>query len=105
MNLIRRLLYAPEAVTGLCRKCIWSTARRGFNPAEAEVFCRFVGPNSPVRYAVRECNCYAERPQPPKPAPEPTPQARKYGFVTEIKLEDGSSVEVIPDEASAKQDT
>jgi hypothetical protein len=54
MTLIRLLRYAPEAATGLCATCTWGTVRKGFRENEAEAFCRLVGPNSRVPYAVRE---------------------------------------------------
>jgi hypothetical protein len=104
MTLIDRLQFSPEAITGLCRTCAWATARRGFRPAEAEVFCRIVGPNSRVRYAVRECSSYIDR-RAQAAAPPPTEgrsEARRYGFVTEIKLEDSSEVKTEPGERSVK---
>jgi hypothetical protein len=61
MALFIKLICAPEAATGLCRTCTWGTVRKGFRRAEAEVFCRLVGPNSRVRYAVRECSSYIDR--------------------------------------------
>jgi len=59
-----------------CRSC-----RKGFRANEAETFCRIVGPNSRVRYAVRECSSYSDRRVTVAEA-----EARRYGFVTEIKL-------------------
>lgn len=44
MTLFSRLMYAPDAATGLCATCSWGTVRKGFRPAEAETFCRLVGP-------------------------------------------------------------
>jgi hypothetical protein len=55
MNLFLRLICASSATTGLCSTCTWGTVRRGFGPNEEEAFCRLVGPNARVRYAVREC--------------------------------------------------
>ncbi len=89
MTLFTKLIYSPDAATGLCRTCTWGTVRRGFRPAEAEVFCRLVGPCARVPYAVRECTSYIDR-----RAPQTAAEARRYGFVTEIKLEDGSEVRV-----------
>jgi len=83
MKLIRVLRFAPEAATGLCRTCTWGTVRNGFRANEAEAFCRLVGPNSRVLYAVRECTGYCDRRVPPPAASE----ERRYGFVTEIKLD------------------
>jgi len=83
MTLIRRLIFAPNAAVGLCSTCTWGTIRKGFGPNEAECFCRLVGPNSRVRYAVRKCTSYCDRRETPA-----TPEARRYGFVTEIKLTD-----------------
>jgi hypothetical protein len=97
MALFIKLICAPEAATGLCRTCTWGTVRKGFRPAEAEVFCRLVGPNSRVRYAVRECSSYIDRHAHLRPPPR-----RRYGFVTEIKLEDGSKIPVGSNERSAK---
>ena len=82
MTLIRLLRYAPEAATGLCATCTWGTVRKGFRENEAEAFCRLVGPNSRVRYAVRECSDYCDRRVRMTPS-----EARRYGFVTEIRLE------------------
>ena len=81
MNIIRRLVYAPGAAVGLCSTCSWGTVRKGFIGGEAETFCRLVGPNSRVRYAVRECTGYADRRLEP-----PSAEARRIGFVTEIRL-------------------
>jgi hypothetical protein len=81
MSFIRRLIYAPDAAVGLCSTCTWGTVRKGFGVDEAEYFCRFVGPNSRVRYAVRQCTGYSDR----RVAPT---DGRSYGFVTEIKLTD-----------------
>jgi len=89
MILFYRLLFSPEAAGGLCRTCSWATVRKGFYPAEAEVFCRIVGPNARVRYAVRGCSSYVDKRTPEAPA-----ETRRFGFVTEIKLEDGSKVRV-----------
>jgi hypothetical protein len=82
MTLIRMLRYAPEAATGLCATCTWGTVRKGFRENEAEAFCRLVGPNSRVRYAVRECNDYCDR-----RVRMTASEARRYGFVTEIRLD------------------
>lgn len=81
MRLMRMLCYVPEAATGLCSTCTWGTVRKGFRTNEAEAFCRLVGPNSLLRYAVRECTNYCDRRVPAAAA-----DARRYGFVTEIKL-------------------
>ena len=82
MTLIRILRYAPEASTGLCATCTWGTVRKGFRENEAEAFCRLVGPNSRVRYAVRECSDYCDR-----RVRMTSSEARRYGFVTEIRLD------------------
>ena len=84
MSLIRKLLCAPEAATGLCRTCSWGTVRKGFRAKEAEVFCRLVGPNSRVRFAVRECGDYCDR----RVRASAVNEARRYGFVAEIKLDE-----------------
>jgi len=81
VNLIFRMVYAPSATSGLCSTCVWGTVRRGFESGEAEVFCRLVGPNSRVRYAVKECTGYSDR----RVTPEMT-DTRLIGFVTEVKL-------------------
>jgi hypothetical protein len=83
MTLFRLLLYTPEAATGLCRTCTWGTVRKGFRENEAEAFCRLIGPNSPVRYAVRECTDYCDR----RVTVTATSEARRYGFVSEIRLD------------------
>jgi hypothetical protein len=82
MTLIRLLRYAPEAATGLCANCTWGTVRKGFRENEAEAFCRLVGPNSRVPYAVRESTDYSDRRVRMTPS-----EARRYGFVTEIRLD------------------
>jgi hypothetical protein len=82
MTLIRLLRYAPEAATGLCATCTWGTVRKGFRENEAEAFCRLVGPNSRVPYAVRECTDYCDR-----RVRMTSSEARRYGFVTEIRLD------------------
>jgi hypothetical protein len=91
MFLFRLFINAPDAVTGLCRTCTWGTVRKGFRPAEAEVFCRLVGPNSRVKFPVRECSDYFDR-----RVRVVANDSRRYGFVTEIKLEDGSEVRFGP---------
>ncbi len=77
------LRFAPEAATGLCRSCSWGTVRKGFRESEAEVFCRLVGPNARVRFAVRECSDYCDR-----NLRVSASEARRYGFVAEIKLDE-----------------
>ena len=82
MTLIRVLRYAPEAATGLCATCAWGTVRKGFREDEAEAFCRLVGPSARVRLAVRECTDYSDR-----RVRMTASEARRYGFVTEIRLD------------------
>ena len=84
MSILQRFLYSPDAAAGLCRTCSWGTVRTGFFKAQAETFCRLVGPSSRLRYPVRECTGYCDRRMPDAVGGE-----RKYGFVTEIKLESG----------------
>ena len=98
MSLIRRLMYAPGAAVGLCSTCSWGTVRKGFWASEAETFCRLVGPSARVRYAVRECTSYCDR-----RVSGSASEARRYGFVTEIKLEGGTEVRVTPGEESVKR--
>jgi hypothetical protein len=95
LRLFQRLRFSLESPTGLCRTCSWGTVRKGFRPAEAEVFCRIVGPNVRVGYAVRECTSYADQ-----RALATVSDPRRYGFVTEIKLEDGSEVRLSSEEES-----
>jgi len=83
MNPILRILYAPRAAAGLCSTCVWGTVRRGFFGGEAETFCRLVGPNARVRYAVRECTGYGDR-----RVEHVLAEERRYGFVTEMELEE-----------------
>jgi len=97
MSLIRRLVYASGAAVGLCSTCSWGTVRKGFCADEAETFCRLVGPNARVRYAVRECTSYCDR-----RVTASASEARRYGFVTKIKLEDGSEVRVATGRESVK---
>jgi hypothetical protein len=96
MTLIRQLRYVPEAATGLCRTCSWGTVRRGFRADEAETFCRLVGPKARVRYAVRECSDYRDR---RVTVTESGGGARRYGFVTEIKLEETEIRLAVTDES------
>jgi len=91
MNLFLRLICAPSATAGLCSTCTWGTVRKGFGADEAEAFCRLIGPNSRVHYAVRECTSYCDRRAEPAVA-----DARRYGFVTEIKLTDEDNVPNAP---------
>ncbi len=84
MTLFQRINYHPHAASGLCRTCSWGTVRVGFFRGEAETFCRLVGPGERVRFAVRDCTDYCDRRVPVTASGE-----RKYGFVTEIKLESG----------------
>ena len=84
MSILRRLLYSPDAAAELCRTCSWGTLRTGFFKAQAETFCRLVGPSSGLRYPVRDCTGYCDRRMPVTASGD-----RKYGFVTEIKLESG----------------
>ena len=81
MSVIWRRILAPNAAVGLCSTCTWGTVRKGFGANEVETFCRIVGPNSRVRYAVRECSSYGDR----RVTPSET-ETRRYGFVTELKL-------------------
>ena len=83
MNIIRRILYAPGAAVGLCSTCSWGTVRKGFFSTEAETFCRLVGPSARVRFAVRDCTGYVDRRAEPA-----SPEGRRIGFVTEIRLEE-----------------
>ena len=55
---------------------------QGFRENEAEAFCRLVGPNSRVPYAVRECTDYCDR-----RVRMTASEVRRYGFVTEIRLD------------------
>jgi hypothetical protein len=91
MTLFQRMIYYPDAAGGLCRTCTWGTVRVGFSRGEAETFCRIVGPHARVRFAVRDCTDYCDRRVQVTASDE-----RKYGFVTEIKLESGEIR--IPDE-------
>jgi hypothetical protein len=77
--------------SGLCSTCAWGTVRKGFGANEAETFCRLVGPNARVRYAVRECTGYSDR----RAAPA-TAETRRIGFVTEIQLMDENEVRSKP---------
>jgi hypothetical protein len=83
MTLFQRLIATPDAAGGLCRTCTWGTVRAGFFRDEAETFCRLISPGKRLRFAVRDCTDYCDR-RMPVSAP---PGERKYGFVTEIKLE------------------
>ena len=89
--LFQRLIYAPNAAGGLCRTCTWGTVRAGFFKGETESFCRLVGPQARVRFAVRDCTDYCDR----RVSVTATGE-RRYGFVTEIKLESGE-IRVTPD--------
>jgi hypothetical protein len=84
VTLFNRLFYAPNASGGLCRTCSWGTVRVGLFSGQAETFCRLVGPEARVRYVVRDCTDYGDRRVPVSETGE-----RRYGFVTEIKLESG----------------
>jgi hypothetical protein len=94
MKFIRRFTYAPEAAEGLCRTCTWGTVRAGFFRGESETFCRLVGPKARVRFAVRDCTDYSDRRVQVSVSGE-----RRFGFVTEIKLESGA-IRAVPDETA-----
>jgi hypothetical protein len=96
MALSDRLRYVPDAATGLCRTCTWATLRKGFRPTEVEVFCRLLDPSARVPHPARECTGYCDG-----RATSPTSEARRFGFVTEIKLEDGSKVRLTSGKESA----
>ena len=97
MTLFSRLMYAPDAATGLCAICSWGTVRKGFRPAEAETFCRLVGPGSRVLYPVRQCTDYCDR-----RVAVTAQDARRYGFVTELKLAEDGEVRTVPAEESER---
>ncbi len=85
MTLFQRPTPTPGTSGGLCRTCTWGTVRAGFFRGELETFCRLINPAKPLRYVVRDCTDYCDR-RVPVSVP---PGERKYGFVTEIKLESG----------------
>jgi len=93
MTLFQRLTATPSAAGGLCRTCTWGTVRAGFFSGEAETFCRLINPGKRLRYVVRDCTDYCDRRVPVSAQPG----ERKYGFVTEIKLE-SSEIRSAPDE-------
>jgi hypothetical protein len=95
MTLFQRLTFTPGTAGGLCRTCTWGTVRAGFFRDEAESFCRLINPGKRLRFAVRDCTDYCDR---RVPASVP-PGERKYGFVTEIKLESGE-IRSTPDAAT-----
>ncbi len=97
MTLFPRLTFAPDAATGLCATCNWGTVRKGFRPVEGETFCRLVGPASRVLYAVRECTDYCDR-----RVAVTAQDARRYGFVTELKLGDDGEVRTVPSDGSER---
>ncbi|HEX8872326.1 MAG TPA: hypothetical protein VF758_06140 [Candidatus Acidoferrum sp.] len=98
MTIFERLLYAPGGAAGLCSTCRWGTVRKGFGADEAEAFCRLIGPNARIRYAVRECTGYDDSRVEPVAG-----GARRYGFVTEIKLGTDEEVRVVPADESGDE--
>jgi hypothetical protein len=85
-------LLQERSAGGLCRTCTWGTVRVGFFNGETETLCRLVGPQMRVRFTVRDCTDYCDRRVPMTATGE-----RRYGFVTEIKLEPGE-IRVTADE-------
>ncbi len=58
---------------------------KGYRSGEVESFCRLVGPNGLVPFAVRECTGYADRRVPGASANSKS-TGRRFGFVTTLTL-------------------
>ena len=97
MTLFQRFIATCDAGGGLCRTCTWGTIRAGFFRDETETFCRLVNPGKRLRFAVRDCTDYCDRRVPVSAAPG----ERKYGFVTEIRL-DSDAARATPTGKSTK---
>ncbi len=100
MALFQRLTATSSAAGGLCRTCTWGTVRAGFFRDETETFCRLINPGKRLRFAVRDCTDYCDRRVPANA----TPGERKYGFVSEIRLNSDESHSA-PAGKSPKPDT
>lgn len=61
MITIRWKILGPNEGATLCATCTWGLVRSGYRAEEAETFCRMVGPNARVPFAVRECSAYTDR--------------------------------------------
>ena len=62
MSVIRWKSFGAGRKASLCASCVWGTVRNGYRRGEVEAFCRLVGPNGLVPFAVRDCTGYADRP-------------------------------------------
>ncbi len=92
MTVIRWRSFARNAGLGLCATCTWGTARKDYQAKELEIFCRLISPNGLVPFAVRECTDYTDRRVSPA---EPKADERRYGFVTEIHLQENFAKEAL----------
>ena len=85
MSVIRWKPFARRTGRGICRTCIWGTVRKGLAAREEEIFCRLITPNTLVPFPVNDCTDYSDR---RVPVPSEKVEDRRYGFVTEISLQD-----------------
>jgi hypothetical protein len=86
MPVIRWKSFAVIREPSLCSSCVWGTVRKGYRGGEVETFCRLVGPNGLVPFAVQECTDYSDRRA--RVVEETKPDGRRFGFVTTLSLED-----------------
>ena len=85
MSVIRWKSFGAGRKASLCASCVWGTVRNGYRRGEVEAFCRLVGPNGLVPFAVRDCTGYADRRLPGAPAIAKSTD-RRFGFVTTLTL-------------------
>jgi hypothetical protein len=85
MTVIRWMSFSRNAGLGLCATCAWGTVRKGYQAKEVETFCRLISPNGLVSFPVRDCTDYTDR---RVSVAESKADERRYGFVTEIRLQE-----------------
>jgi hypothetical protein len=85
MSVIRWKSFGAGREASLCASCVCGTVRKGYRSGEVESFCRLVGPNGLVPFAVRECTGYADR-RVPGACANAKSTGRRFGFVTTLTL-------------------
>jgi hypothetical protein len=54
----------PQGWVSLCGTCAWAHVVAGYRESEMVVVCRYVEPNVPVAFKVRECSGYLDKNRP-----------------------------------------
>jgi hypothetical protein len=99
MSVIRWKSFGAGRGASLCATCAWGTVRKGYRSGEVEAFCRLVGPNGLVPFAVRECTDYADR-QVPSAKIEGKSDGRRFGFATTLTVQQQGPESASDSEAS-----